>query len=34
MEHTEDIVDALAVFHPPMFWLNADAELNICEPHR
>ena len=26
--------DTLAVFQPAMFWLNADAELNICEPRR
>ncbi len=32
--HTLDIVEALAVFQPAMFWLNADAELNICTPHR
>ena len=25
-EHTCDIVEALAVFQPPMFWLKADAE--------
>ncbi len=33
-EHTADIVVMLAVFQPPMFWLKADAEVNICEPHR
>ena len=33
-EHTSDIVETLAVFQPPMFWLNADAQvLNICAPH-
>ena len=26
--------ETLAVFQPAMFWLKADAELNICEPHR
>ena len=31
-EHTLDIVEALAVFQPPMFSLKADAESNICEP--
>ena len=34
IEHTLDIVEALAVFQPAMFWLKADAELNICAPHR
>ena len=33
-EHTLDIVEARAVFQPPMFWLKADANWNICEPHR
>ena len=31
---TADIVDTLAVFQPAMGWLNADAEVNICEQHR
>ena len=30
-ERTEDMVDTLAVFQPPTFWLKADAESNICE---
>jgi hypothetical protein len=30
--HTEDNVDTDAVFHAPMFALNADAERNACEP--
>ncbi len=32
MEHTLDMSETLAVFQPPMFWLNADALANICEP--
>ena len=31
---TKAIVVTLAVFHAAMFWLKADAESNICEPHR
>jgi hypothetical protein len=23
---------ALAMFQPPMFWLKADADWNICKP--
>jgi hypothetical protein len=30
--HTEFIVVTAAVFHAPMFALNADAELNACAP--
>ncbi len=33
IEHTLNIAEALAVFQPAMFWLKADAELNICAPH-
>jgi hypothetical protein len=29
---TEDNVVARAVFHAPMFALNADAPLNACKP--
>jgi hypothetical protein len=28
------MLEILAVFQPPMFWLKADAPMNICEPHR
>ena len=34
MEHTAFMFETLAVFQPPMFWLKADAEPNICAPHR
>ncbi len=30
--HTEDNVVTRAVFHAPMFALNADADPNVCEP--
>ena len=30
--HTLDNVVTAAVFHAPMFALNADAEANACEP--
>ncbi len=33
-EHTFVKSEALAVFQLSMFWLKADAELNVCEPHR
>ncbi len=33
-ERTSDIVETLAVFQPPMFWLKTFATWNICEPHR
>ncbi len=31
--HTEDKSVSAAVFHAPMFALNADAEKNACEPN-
>ncbi len=30
--HTEDKSVTVAVFHAPMFALNADADMNACEP--
>jgi hypothetical protein len=32
-EHTAYMTETLAVFQPPMFWLKADAQVIICEPH-
>jgi hypothetical protein len=32
--HTEDSVVARAVFHAPMFALNADADMNACPTER
>ncbi len=32
--HTDCMFDNDAVFHLPMSALKADAELNVCEPHR
>ncbi len=29
-EPTFDIVEARAVFQPPMFWLKAETEVNVC----
>jgi hypothetical protein len=32
--HTQNMFDTDAVFHAPMFALNADADANACEPNR